>query len=458
MILGLFSFTSLSAEFPRKPSSEYSSDYWQFWFLYQTEKRDGESEIVVRPFFSTYKEKKSAYEFNTLIYPLYYDESTTHWGIWTFLYLFSGSSTKHPDLGEDKDFISPLVLYGEGDIAKENYWGIFPLYGEIHNKFAWSDLDFVLFPMYTSWSYEDFRAYSILWPIFLYGSSPVRKEFRFWPFYSAKEHQGKYARYSIIWPFIQWGYEDLDAKEPRSFVFLPGLYVGKDSQFGNMKSRGIFWLPLLGSFLGYGYDRRTDQFDFNALFFFFQYGYSNDRDYRKFVFYPFFVYSHYASKESTFITPFYLHMQTDTFYLKSDRYYFIPLYIDVHYSYPALHKETQYYKFWPFFRYHKDKDGNLTWNTLSLFPLKSETVEHFWSPIWSIVQYQKMINGEKRLSLLMRLYTQRWTEDEFHMYVPLLLDMDLTKKKSEWEILYGLFGYKNEENERTVKLLWLIEI
>ncbi|EMG11468.1 hypothetical protein LEP1GSC151_3375 [Leptospira interrogans serovar Grippotyphosa str. LT2186] len=54
-----------------------------------------------------------------------------------------------------------------------------------------------------------------------------------------------------------------------------------------MKSRGFLILPLLGSLFGYGYDKRTGEQDYNALFFLFQYGTNQDEDYHKFILFPF---------------------------------------------------------------------------------------------------------------------------------------------------------------------------
>lgn len=74
-----------------------------------------------------------------------------------------------------------------------------------------------------------------------------------------------------------------------------------------------------------------------------------------------------------------------------------------------------------------------------MFPIRSTTLERIWDPFVSIIEYKKFINGEKRLSLMMRSYTQRWTEDELHIYIPFLLDLSLEKDKTSWKFLYG-FG------------------
>lgn len=115
-------------------------------------------------------------------------------------------------------------------------------------------------------------------------------------------------------------------------------------------------------------------------------------------------------------------------------------------------------KLWPIFKYQKDREGNLVWNVLSLFPVKSEVIDRIWDPLWSLVEYQKLSNGEKRFSVLMRAYTQRWTETEFHASIPFVLELSITPEKTSWKFLYGLIGYERIETNRNLQILWFIKI
>jgi hypothetical protein len=58
----------------------------------------------------------------------------------------------------------------------------------------------------------------------------------------------------------------------------------------------------------------------------------------------------------------------------------------------------------------------------------------------------------------MRLYTQRWAEDEFHLYVPFVMDLSLEKERTSWKFLYGFLGYERQEEKRSLQLLWFISI
>jgi hypothetical protein len=447
-------------QFPINMYGIYPSDYSQFWFLYEKETRRGQTQLVIRPFYSNYRENFSAHEFATSFYPFYYSEKTNYWKRSTFLFLFTNDSTMHEDSGEDSDLIlSPLFMWGKGGTEKDRYVGFFPFYGKIKSRLSWSELNFFLFPLYTNWSHKEFKVHSILWPLTIYGSSDVRQEFRVFPFYSNKSHLGKYEHTSLLWPFFSWGVDNLDKKEPTSYGFAWLLFSYKNSYYGNMKSYGI--LPIIGSmsFASYGYDNRTTEKNYSLFFFLFQYGYSNDKDYRKLIIFPFYAYSKYASKEFRFITPFYLRSNSDTYGIKSDSLHILPPFF--HYMQEVFVKEERtdlYWKVWPFIKWHRDAEGNISTNMLSLFPVRSDSFELVWDPIWSIWEYQNNINGEKRFSLLMRLYTQRWSENENHFYIPLLMDYSNTEEYYSWYILYGLIGYKKTNEKGTVKLFWFIDI
>jgi len=436
-----------------------TTDSTSLSFLYEREVRRGQSELFIRPFYSKYYEKMSETTFQSTLYPLYYKQTTPKWSRWSFLFIFGGDSSNHEDLGSDEDLtLSPLFIWGKGDTERERYFSIFPLYGKINNKFSWSSIQFFLFPLYTNWEYKNFNATSILWPLTMYGETELRKEYRFLPFFSHKSHIGKFQHSSIFWPFISWGRDYLDKKEPSSYSFFWLLYSKKESYYGNQYSLGI--MPIIGSIslFSYGYDKRTSEINYTAFFFLFQYGYNNDRDYRKLVLFPFYGRSRFANKEFIFISPFFAKMETDTYHVKSTNYYIFPFF---HYNNEFHIKEDRedlYYKFWPFFKWHKDYEGTLHWNFLSLYPIRSETFEKVWDPIYSIFEYSNQANGDKKISILMRLYSHRWNENETNWNIPLLLDYKSAEESTRLRFFYGLLGYEKKEDKKYLQLFWFIKI
>lgn len=455
----LIASVSLYAELPEYPYGENASEYYHFWFLFESEKRPAQDEFIFRPFYSSYRDSLDNYTFKTFLFPLYYSQKKTNWEKWTFLFFFHGDNTNHPDTKADNDLIlSPLLMWGTGDAVRENYFGFFPFFGTIKSKIAWSEINFFLFPLYVSWEYKDFKAYSVLWPLILYGQNEYRKEYRFLPFFSHKSHVGKYSHNSLFWPFFQWGEDRLDKKESTSYKMFFPFYATKSSAYGNMKSYAVLWLPVFGSLFSYGYDRRTSELNFSALFFLFQYGYSDNMDYRKIMFIPFYGHTRFASKEFTFITPLYIHLKSDTYQVQSDYHFFIPFFYFMKQYWIKEERSDIYYKFWPFFRWHKDKEGNLDWNAVSLFPIRSSMVERIWDPLWSIIEYKQFINGSKRLHLFMRTYTQIWTKNELYINVPIVFNYYSTPNRTKVEIFNGLFAFERIKKKNYYTLFWMIRL
>lgn len=450
-----FLSSSIFAKIPNSFTEDIKSDYSQFWFLYEKESRGRQNFFAIRPFYMSFSDKTYAFQFRSYLSPIYYKEETNYWYTWSSLFFFSGTGFKHEEGDEDEDILlTPLFLWGKGESQRENYYSVFPLYGKIRNKLSYQELNYVLFPIYSEWKYKTYKAKSIVWPLVMWGGSETRDDIRIFPFYSKKEHEGKYRRFSILWPFFQWGEERLDKKEPTSYhIFFP-FYNRKDSADGNMRSRAFLWFPLINSLFSYGYDRKTGQTNYTALFILFQYTTSIKKDTEKLVFFPFYGYSYFANKEAEFITPFYIRLSQNTSHLKATSHFLLPFYSHMKNEYVQTGREDYYWKLWPLFRYHKDAEGNFGWNTLAIIPVRFEVMEDVWEPIFSIIEYKRSSNGEKRLHLITRLYTHRWTENESHIHIPILMEFSKSSTGFRYEFAYGLFGIDTREESNKYKFFW----
>ena len=107
---------------------------------------------------------------------------------------------------------------------------------------------------------------------------------------------------------------------------------------------------------------------------------------------------------------------------------------------PEYGNSWRYFKIWPLFQYEYDDRGNLSFNTLSLFPFRDpEGYEKLYQPFWTLFEYRRLESGEKRLGILLRLYYQRWNEDLLNVKMPVL------------------FSYGSSENSRIGNYpLWII--
>lgn len=451
---------AIHAKIPDSIHGEYPSNYFQFWFLYESESRRGQNYYFFRPFFSSYKEYETAYSQNTVLFPIYYKEKTNYWYTWSVLFFFTGVGFYHEDSGEDEDFITPLLFWGksDGNDNKDNYWGIFPLYGHLNGKLSYEEVHFALFPLYASWKRRDYKAHGILWPLIMWGRGNSRDDIRIFPLYSKKEHDGKYYQYSLLWPFFQWGRKFMDKREPVNYVMFFPIYQYKSSDYGNMKSVSFLWFPFLGSLVSFGYDERTSGEEINFLYFIFQYAKNNNPDFRKFILFPFYGNYHFASRRTSFITPFYINLSTNSYHVKSSNHYVFPFFFHSYSHYPELKRDKSYIKLWPLFRYKKDEEGGKEWNLFTLFPIHSDELDKTWDPIISIFEYKNIGNGERYFSFLFRLYSQRWNDESFSIFIPFLTDYESKNGSYKWNFLYGFLGFEKQEDLKRYRFLWFLRI
>lgn len=457
---------------PESVTEETDRTYWQFLFLLESTRAAGQHEFIVRlpfPFYGSYHNDERAYTFRHVLYPIFYSHGTDQWTRWTFLFFFSGDDTYHQDTGQDNDLmLGPLLFWGRGDSQTERYFTFFPFFGSWRNKLSWSEINFILFPLYVDWTYREYRAHALIWPLIMWGSGPARSDLRIFPFYSHKIHYGRYARRSILWPFFQWGYEDLNKKEPRGYLYFWPLYSRKWSRDGNLSVHGL--LPLfIMPFVSWGSDKKTNSFNFNALWFLYQYEYNDSPMIRKNIIFPFYGYYRFAFKEATFYGPFYVNLQTHSYIFESKTDIvgaIVPLYWKTERFYLQDWKRTLYLKIWPLFQYIRDDRGNREFRSLVLWPARSDNFERFWGPIYSLLEYREFANGDRYFSVMLRIFSRYWNARENHLFI-LGFEYHNTPRYWSWEFLGGLFGFRHRRtrlatldtaalpSENTIRLFWL---
>jgi len=460
-LLGAFltlPFQSLLARMPTQVDNDGARSYWQFLFLLEKTSSPGQREFIFHPFYSSYSNDEKAYSYSTILYPIFYSHGTNYWRKWTLLYFITGDDFYHEDTQEDTDlFLSPLFNWGRGDNEREHYFSLFPIAGSIHNKLSWSEIHYILFPIYSGWSYKDYSAHAILWPLIMWGSSPTRSDLRILPFYSSKIHEGKYERRAALWPFIQWGHEDLDKKDPRGYFFFFPLFGRKWSESGEQKAYTALW-PLFS--WGWDDNPKRNAFDLNILWFLFQYGYNDDPVVRKRIFFPFYGYYRFEHFEGTFITPLFTQLKTHSIVAETNYNILIfapTVWVSDRY-YRQERESESYFKIWPLFQYVTDSRGNSGFRTLTLWPFRSDEFERLWGPLYSLFEYQKFENGDRYFATMFRIYSQYWNEKEFHLF---FLGFEYHRTELYWsfEFLGGLLGMRRDtpqagEPYSTMKILW----
>lgn len=375
-----------------------------------------------------------------------FSHNTNYWNRWTFLYLFNGEEKYNPTEKTEGEFVlTPLFFWGYGNNEKERFFSFFPIFGTIKDKLSWSEINYFLFPLYVSWEYKNYKAYSILWPLIMWGGDNFkRKDFRFLPFYSSKVHEGKYNHKTFLWPFFQWGSDDLDKKNPRHFFMFFPFYAHKYSESGTMYSFSILY-PF--SLIAIGRDHKTQSFDFKLFWFLIQYSKSEDPYIRKQVFFPFYIHYQFGNPKLSYLqeTNFYFilfgNLKTESALLNSNYKFFIPFWYHHYRNYKQEQVETKSWKLWPIMNYWEENDA-YGWRIFALWPFPDDLVERNWGTFYTLLEYNQFENQDRYFSFLLRLFSVRWNSyyNDFNLFF-LGFHYKDNPEIFEFTFLGGLFGF-----------------
>ncbi len=473
VFLSLPGLGDLYARMPRQPVGEQSRHYYQFLFLYESthiyedQRSDltAQKEVFVHPFYSRYEHTDRAYKIQSVLYPVFYNHGTNYWNRWSILYFWTGEDLYHEDDGSDSDFfLAPFFSWGSGGTENDRYFSFFPVYGTFNDKFGWDKLEFVLFPVYSTWQRGRYKAHSLLWPLIMWGGDGLnRNDFRFLPFYSKKEHRGKYIQKSIVWPFFQWGSTGLDRKDPRHhFLFLP-FYAQKHSDSGQMYAYSILY-PF--SLVAWGADEAVGAKELRVLWFIYQDMKSESPYTRKKVLFPFYAHYQFGNpeldyyKEMNFYFILLGRLTTRSAIIDSEYDFFVPFYYNLQRTYRKENRTAYSLKVWPLFHSYSDTGESNGWQTVSLWPFPDDYIDRNWGPYYSLAEYKRHQNGDRYFGMLFRVYSQYWNEKDTRWFLA-GFDYRNSPDHFHFSLLGGLLGYKKSKNyaqenfNHYLQLFWL---
>ncbi len=296
---------------------------------------------------------------------------------------------------ERRESYFSLFLYFRGQAEEgERYWGVFPLYGHLVNRFGRDRIRFYLWPIYSDVSDEGAYTWTFLWPILSGTRGGGKKAFRVWPLGGYKEEEGISRTDFILWPFFIKSMRDLDTDDPERGYFLFPLYRG-------VRSRRTRQVTVLWPFFSYGVDERNryKRWDVPWPFISFSRGEKLRRD----LIFPLY-YDKEAPGDRTrwILWPFY-QCWDDQFgnqrevvqrYLLLNR---IKTVFDD--KGEVISKQVS---IWPFFRYSREGD-EVRLYLFNLIPLRYEGFERNWAPLYTVFRYERSAS-RKKWDILWGLY------------------------------------------------------
>lgn len=345
----------------------------------------------------------------------------------------------------------PFVFYKDTGYESSSYAGFFPVKGMVRNFFNQDKIEWFLFPGAIAREKNGVRRTAFIWPFFKNQTGPKAGGGGVWPLFQHYWQEGKNKEMYAFWPLCYQVKEDLDTDYPTlKEGFLP-FFAIEDRK--NKYSIHVIW-----PFFGYMDLKDPD--------------YHEDR-----IFWPFVIKGRGTEQFRNRFAPFYSH---SIFHGVDKKWYTWPLFKVQRWEQDGLAIDQQQFVFffwwrqrqrslenpdlpcaekshvWPLASYWNDGAGHVQFQMLSPFEVffpTNKVVREMYSPIFAVWRYAE--NGPQNwdFSLAFRTVSVEKREDYAHFSLGPLVETQ-TGKHRGFQVLKGLFGYMEKEDETVYRFLW----
>lgn len=416
-------------------------------------------EFAIRPLFHLREERQLDRLEWEVLYPLMsYSRSGRDWEFQFIQLLNFRAEGSQPKERERRADFFPFYMSGTADTG-ETYHAVLPFGGRVlgGRMLGQDEIDFVMFPLYARFVKQGAETRYFPWPILSVTTGENRSGFRLVPLYGQDVKEGVFEKRFVLWPIFLHQRTGLDEENPEETLTFFPLYVAQRSK--PRDSTTVLW-PL--------------------------FTYTNDREhqYRQWdVAWPLIRIARGEGRTSNRFLPLYMHEQRvlqHEFLLKemksTDLAILFPIYIRNQVEFPDSLKvrdrilwwlysderetgrdgSTRRIDAWPFFRYTRDRDGSIQFQTLALleaFMPGNERIEQNYSPLWTLYTYRKNPEGDSVWSFLWSLLRHEETSAGRSIEVlgPLLAYHE-RGEAAQFSLLGGLFEYEVKHKTSTVRL------
>ena len=435
----------------RESPAENYSNLSLFGPLFKFQKKGNDRDTALRPLFYDTANTKTDWSSTEYLYPLASSSTSSEASTVQVMQLYQKNIYHKDEEGKQEKGTMLFPFYISGRSEKYGpYTSVFPLYGDIYERFWRDEYHYVLFPLYGRTVKKGTTTRNYLYPFFATTDGERESGFQAWPLYGQSAKEGVYSKRFVLWPFYMKEQSGLDTDNPTKRLYLLPLYAATDSpkstaryylwpffghktdSQGNLEERDYFW-PFVRTIRG---DTRTlDSF----LPFY-------SRDERK------------ETRKLWYMWPLYKHEEMDSAVFRQDRdrvLYF--LYTDNRESWPKDGSEKRRTAFWPLFVYNRDPRGI---KSLSLPApvepvLDREGIEKVWAPFWRIYQQRWNDQGDSAVSFLWNLYWHESRSDGLAYEFYPVMAYRSGKRLADFQLLKGFVRYRSDAGEKKLSFLWL---
>ena len=424
---------------------------------------DGSTEdFAIRPLFHLSKERQFDKLEWEVLYPLMsYSRSGRDWEFQFLQLLNLRAEGSQPKERERRVDFFPFYLSGTADTG-ETYHAVLPFGGRVLGGriLGQDEMDFVMFPLYARFVKMGAETHYLPWPFISWTQGEGRSGFRVVPLYGQDRKEGVFEKRFVLWPIFLHQRTGLDEENPEETLTFFPLYIAQRSK--SRDSTTVLW-PLIT--------------------------YTDDREhqYRQWdVAWPLVKIARGEGRTTNWFLPLYMHEQRvlrHEFLMKemrtNDLGILFPIYLRNQVEFPDSLKvrdrilwwlysderetgrdgSTRRIDAWPFFRYTRDREGAIQFQTLALleaFMPGNERIEQNYSPLWALYSYRQNPEGDSAWSFLWSLIRHEETSAGMSIQVlgPLLAYRE-RGADAQLSLLGGLFEYQVSHQASSVRLLQL---
>lgn len=390
---------------------------------------DGEKHFI-GPLFS-YKKDENAVA--VTLRPLLFSYDSKDGGVYRYLYPLGKSTEKTSYLmpfyvrrkAEDKGHGAFFPFFW-GESQKGSYFGMFPFFGKLYDRFNRDEMGFLLWPIYSYSETGGSKKTNILWPFFaLY--SGKEKGVKLWPVFGYREIEGVQNAGFFLWPIFFRTERGLNTDDPfHSFYAIP-FYM--DAKSKKSEFRSIMW-PV--------YTRSKTEYktQYDILWPIFKKIEGEDRE--GLSIFPLYTYERSEKDEKySFLWPI---LRSSEWYLGEERH--------VNKSFLLLNRHIEdekgiFQNVWPFFEY-REKGDDYSFYFPSILPFRAESFDVIIKPL--ITLYERKKTGDKVITnFLYGLYTKEENLNFWKTRFAFLLEIKKEREGMGFEFLCGLFGIDNKK-------------
>lgn len=433
----------------KEQNQEYLELFGPFVYKYHTHEEKG---LSLRPFVSFVEtpEEKKAFFLSPLGMYREDNETTT----FKLVPLVKKRGEKENSEGFSEKHFDLFPFFWGRTSKNETYWGVFPLYGRLKERFGRDEIQFFLWPLYSRVTYEEYVATNILWPFIRFTSARTQENsqrysgFKIWPLYG-HFREGDEERRFFLWPFyIKQSYRDeYNSTDDKLFIFP--FYVREQT---DLYERKIYLWPFIQVVTAqdpfyrqidapWPFYRKISGENIEGLRIFPFYGYTKrTSSLEYFILWPFYFYSEYKDESSQSILE------------KQHRFLLLSKYLTEFNNDTLTLKEL---RIWPLFYKYKNYESQiLIYHFPALIPIINEGIERNYSPLLKL--YETIENNNKKITkALWGLYRHEINGNR-HVYELAFVMRRVCDENTNYiEFFEGLFGIGKIDGKPVLRIFFV---